>query len=201
MFIAVLAALNIFFAFPGNRVEAFLTCPGHRVILPNSKQHFVEKLSALSEGGSFNEAAPHHELVHEDVPDTYVTVHAFYKIKEEEEAEDVVEAIIEKCKRENGCLSVSWESIQPQGDGQKEMMLKAGFVDGSAVNEHYRDAGLLREYLREGPATLDLLELYGPDSELAVTHESTSLLEGVKVLTYSKSGKYEMKRERSPSND
>ena len=200
MSIAVLAALNIFFAFPGNRVEAFLTCPGHN-LLPNSRQYFVEKLSALSEGDPFNEAAPYHELVHEDVPDTYVTVHAFYKIKEEEEAEAIVEAITEKCKRENGCLSVSWESIQREGDGQKEMMLKACFIDGSAVNEHYQDVGLLREYLREGPAILDLLELYGTDSELAVTHESTSLLEGVKVLTYSKSGKYEMKREHNPSND
>jgi len=163
-----------------------------RFILGNVRC-FVDCSSATSwtEDYSFNKAPESEKL-----PVTLTLVDSFYKINDEDAVRNIVDEISHKCKQEEGCLYISWHE-EELVKGIKKIVLKMGFKNGQAVNEHFEDIGWLGKHLREGPATLELIELHGSDQELELAHKSLSKLEGVEVLTFSSSGKYEMLKEHA----
>jgi len=89
-----------------------------------------------------------------------VTMHPHYKIHDWDQAQPIVQALIEVSAREPGCIFYSWHM---SGD---TLICREGFIDGESAIKHLSEVGQLKDTLVDGPASLDRIEVHGPTAEI-----------------------------------
>ena len=102
--------------------------------------------------------------------DSFCTMTPQYKIKDWQTAGPIVQAIINKSNQEQGCSYFSWER---SGDTLKSREV---FDDGNAMRAHLENVKPLLEQIMSGPATLEKIEMHGPDKELEAIKDIASSL-------------------------
>lgn len=113
---------------------------------------------------------------------TLITMHPHYKVKNWEQAQPIVQEIIEKAAREPGCVLYSWHV-----DGDS-LVCREAFLDSNALFRHLVMAGPLREALIAGPTAIERIEVHGPKTEITKIKQNKILDKlGTKIEFYEES--------------
>jgi len=93
---------------------------------------------------------------------SFVSIHPYFTLTDKEKARPILVEFVEKTKNESKCLYYGWTF------NENKMHCREAYENAQGVLEHLGNVGpLIEKLLSSGYASLDKIELHGPEAELA----------------------------------